>query len=221
MIGVGIAFASEPILRKLSGGRDGTAYREALGRATAQFNSHPYFAGAAVGALAKTEHDGVPHEQISRFRAALAGPLGSVGDRLVWAGTLPVASAIGMMLAVVVSPVVGVVALLGIHNLVNVVLRIWAFRVGWTGGVDVASRLGVPALETGLKVAGPATALALGLMLPIVTSWLVTDFEPSAITGAGLVAGAGLLLARWIWPTLGGIRYGLIVVLLAALAGWI
>ena len=72
MIGVGIAFASEPILRKLSGGRNGSAYREALGRATQQFNSHPYFAGAAVGALAKTEHDGLPPEQIARFRTALS-----------------------------------------------------------------------------------------------------------------------------------------------------
>jgi PTS system mannose-specific IID component len=221
MIGVGIAFASEPILRKLPGGAKGSAYREALGRATAQFNSHPYLSGAAVGALAKSEYDGLPREQVSRFRTALAGPLGSVGDKLVWAGTLPVASALGLFLAVVVSPLVGVITLLVIHNVVNVSLRIWALNVGWRGGVNVASRLGVPALELGLRIAGPATALACGAMLPVVTAWLVRDFEPSGITGAGLIAGAGLLLARWVWPTLGGIRYGLVVVLLAALAGWL
>jgi len=221
MIGVGIAFASEPILRKLPGGAEGSAYRKALGRATTQFNSHPYFAGAAVGALAKSEHEELPTEQMSRFRTALAGPLGSVGDKLVWAGSLPVASAIGLALAVIVSPLVGVIALLIIHNAVNVTLRIWALRVGWCGGVNVAGKLGVPALELGLRVAGPATALALGAMLPLVTAWLVRDFEPNAITGAGLVAGVGLLLARWFWTTLGGLRYGLIVVILAALAGWI
>jgi PTS system mannose-specific IID component len=219
MIGVGIAFASEPILRKMSG--DAVAYRKALGRATAQFNSHPYLAGAAVGALAKTESDNIPPDQVSRFRTALAGPLGSVGDKLVWAGSLPIASAIGLTLAVLVSPLVGVLALLGVHNLVNVGMRIWALRVGWKGGVNVASRLGVPAVEWGLKYAGPATAFTIGIMLPVATYWLVSDLEPSGITGAGLVAGAGLLLARWIWPTLGGCRYGLIVVLLAALAGWI
>ncbi len=221
MIGVGIAYASEPLLRKLPGGRDGDAYREALGRATTQFNSHPFLAGAAVGALAKSEHEGLPPEQITRFRTALAGPLGSVGDRLVWAGSLPIASAIGLTLAVVVSPLVGVIALLGIHNLVNFGLRFWALKVGWTGGVNVAGRMGVPALEMGLKVAAPFTAFALGVMLPVATSWLVSDFEPNGITGTGLVAGVGLLLARWIWPTLGGIRYGLIVVFIAALAGWI
>ena len=221
MNGVGVAFASEPILRKLPGGVGGDKYREALGRATAQFNSHPYFAGAAVGALARAEHQGLPTEKMARFRTALAGPLGSVGDKLVWAGTVPIASAIGLMLAVVVSPVVAVVVLLAVHNTVNVGLRVWALHAGWHGGLSVATRLDVPLLKWGLKIAGPATAFALGSMLPIVTAWLVSDFEPNAVTAVGVVAAVGILLARWLWPTLGGIRYGLVVVVLAALAGWI
>lgn len=221
MIGVGIAFASEPILRRLPGGAEGARYREALGRATSQFNSHPYFAGAAVGAITKSEHDGLPPEQIARFRTALAGPLGSVGDKLVWAGSLPVASAVGLVLAILVSPVAGVIALLAVHNAVHLTLRIWAMSVGWHGGVNVAGQLGGPWVQWGLKAAGPATALSLGAMLPIVTAWLVGDFEPSAVTATGLVAAVGLVLARWFWKTLGGIRYGLIVVILAALAGWI
>jgi len=221
MIGVGVAFASEPILRKLPGGVGGDAYREALGRATTQFNSHPYLAGAAVGALARAEHQGLPPEQMMRFRTALAGPLGSVGDKLVWAGSLPIASAIGLTLAVVVSPVVAVVVLLAIHNTFNVSLRIWALRAGWHGGLGVANQLGVPSLKWGLRIAGPGTALALGAMLPIATAWLVSDFEPNAVTAAGLVAAVGILLSRWLWPTLGAIRYGLILVVLAALAGWI
>lgn len=221
LIGVSVAFASEPILRKLPGGVGGDKYREALGRATVQFNSHPYFAGAAVGALARAEHQGLPAEEISRFRTALAGPLGSVGDKLVWAGTVPISSAIGLLLAVLVSPMVGVLVLLVVHNAVNVGLRVWALRAGWNGGLSVGNRLDRPALKWGLKIAGPGTAFALGAMLPIVTEWLVSDFEPNAVTAVGVVAAVGILLARWLWPTLGGIRYGLIVVILAALAGWI
>ena len=221
MIGVGIAFASEPILRKLPGGLGGDKYRAALGRATAGFNSHPYFAGAAVGALGRAEHQSLPTEQMARFRTALAGPLGSVGDKLVWAGTVPIASAIGLILAVVVSPVIAVVVLLAIHNTVNVGLRVWAFRAGWYGGLSVASRLDVPIMKWGLRLAGPATAFSLGAMLPITTVWLVSDFEPNAVTAVGIVAAVGILFARWLSPTLGSLRYGLIVVVLAALAGWI
>ena len=221
MIGVGIAFASEPILRKLPGGAGGEAYRRALGRATAQFNSHPYFSGAAVGAIARAEHQGLPSEQMARFRTALAGPLGSLGDKLVWAGSLPIASAIGLTLAVVASPVVAVVVFLVIHNTINVGLRVWALRAGWQGGMGVGDRLGTPLLTWGLRIAGPGTALALGIMLPVVAAWLVSGFEPNAVTAVSLVAAVGILFARWLWPTLGGMRFGLIVVVLAALAGWI
>lgn len=221
MIGVGIAFASEPILRKLPGGLGGEKYRAALGRATAQFNSHPYFAGAAVGALTRAEHQGLPNEQMARFRTALAGPLGSVGDKLVWAGSVPIVSAIGLILAVVVSPVIAVVVLLAIHNTVNVGLRAWALHAGWHGGLSVASQLDVPLLKWGLKLAGPATAFALGAMLPVATAWLVSDFEPNSVRAVGVVAAVGILLVRWLWPTLGSLRYGLIVIVLAALAGWI
>ena len=120
-----------------------------------------------------------------RFRTALAGPLGSVGDKLVWAGSLPVASAIALTLAVLVSPLVAVIAMLLIHNTVNVTLRAWSFRAGWHGGINVANRLSVPVLEWGLKYAGPVTALALGTALPVVTAWLVRDFEPNAISATG------------------------------------
>jgi PTS system mannose-specific IID component len=171
--------------------------------------------------LARAEHQGLPIEQMERFRRALAGPLGSVGDKLVWAGTGPIVSAIGLILAVVVSPVVAVVVLLAIHNTVNVGLRVWALHAGWYGGLNVAQRLDISILKWGFKIAGPATACALGVMLPIVTAWLVSDFEPNAVTAVGVVAAVGILLARWLWPTLGGIRFGLIVVILAALAGWI
>lgn len=221
MIGVGIAFSSEPLMRNLPGGKGGEKYRAALGRASAQFNSHPYFSGAAVGALSRAEHQGLPAEQMARFRTALAGPLGSVGDKIVWAGSLPIASAVGLVLAVVVSPVAGLVGLLLVHNAVNLSLRIWALRTGWHAGLGVANRLGAPLLQMGLKLAGPCTALALGLMLPIVTAWLVVEFEAAAVTATTVVAAVGIVLSRWLWPTLGGTRYGLTVVVLAALAGWI
>jgi len=208
-------------LRRLPGGAGGDRYREAVGRAAAQFNSHPYLAGAAVGALARAEHQELPPEQMARFRTALAGPLGSVGDKLVWAGSLPIASAAGLILAAVVSPVVGVAVMLVLHNTINVFMRIWALRAGWNGGLSVGNRLDVPFVRWGLNVAGPGTALSLGLMLPLVTAWLVADFEPTGVMAAGGVAAVGILLARWLWTTLGGIRYGLLMVILAALAGWL
>ena len=62
------------------------------------FNAHPYLAALAIGALARAELDQVPPARIERFRSALCGPLGSVGDRLVWASWLPGCSLIALLI---------------------------------------------------------------------------------------------------------------------------
>src|SRR5256884_9559684 len=99
MQGIGIGVAEEALLQDLrtEGGADGVAYRAAVARGARFFNAHPYLCGLAVGAAARAEHDGVPPEQVERLRTALCGPLGSLGDRLVWAGGLPFTSGLALI----------------------------------------------------------------------------------------------------------------------------
>src|SRR5207244_10928421 len=94
---MGIGGGEEPLLPDLrrEGGDDGVAYRAAVARGAHFFNAHPYLCGLAVGAAARAELDGVPPEQVERLRTALCGPLGSLGDRLVWAGGLAVTAGLG------------------------------------------------------------------------------------------------------------------------------
>jgi len=192
-----------------------------LGRAAQQFNGHPYLVGLAVGALARVEHEGLPEDQVKRLRAALAGPLGSVGDKLIWAGLLPVASAIGLVLAVWVSPAVAVIAFLVLYNTVNFLLRGWALGNGWNNGLRVGHRLGAPVIKLGLKLAGPAAALTVGFALPVVGAWLARHLDAQELIGAVLIAGVGVVFARWVWPTLGGNRFGLAAVVVALILGWL
>ncbi len=221
MIGVGVAFSSEPLLRDLPGGVQGRQYRNALVRAAKYFNGHPYLIGLAVGALARTEHEGVPPEQMGRLRSALTGPLGSVGDKMVWAGTLPSASAVGLLLAVTLSPMVGVVGFLVLHNIVNLGLRVWALSAGWRGGMQVAKFLGGRVIKLCLMVVGPVAAFAVGLALPLVGAWLARGLDMNALLGVGIIAAVGIVFARSVWPTLGGLRFALGAVALAVLAGWL
>ena len=97
MQGIGVGVAEEPLLRDLQEGGNGLAYRAAVARGAHFFNAHPYFCGLAVGAAARAEHEGVPPEQVERLRTALCGPLGSLGDRLVWAGWLPFTSGLAVV----------------------------------------------------------------------------------------------------------------------------
>ena len=92
LLGNGIGFCVEPALRLLPGARTAPAYRAALARQSQYFNAHPYLAAVAVGALARAELEASRRRKIERFRTALCGPLGSVGDRLVWAAWLPACS---------------------------------------------------------------------------------------------------------------------------------
>jgi PTS system mannose-specific IID component len=174
MMGNGIAFAVEPALRLLPGGKDGEAYRAAIARQNGYFNAHPYLASIAVGALAQAELSGEAPERIDRFRSACCGPLGSVGDRLVWAGWLPACSLLALAAFGFGASPAGVVLLfLGAYNAGHVALRVWGFHAGYRDGLRVASALGIPLLRQGPIHLARAAAFVGGLALPLVIGGLI------------------------------------------------
>ena len=168
LLGNGIGFCIEPALRLLPGGIHTPAFHAALARESRYFNAHPYLASVAVGALARAELDGEPPERIERFRTALAGPLGSVGDRLIWAGWLPFCSLASLAffgLGARTGAVVGF--FLVAYNAGHFALRIWGLNTGWTHGLRVASALGNPVLRRGPQEIGRLAALATGIAIPL------------------------------------------------------
>lgn len=168
LLGNGVGFCVEPALRQLPGGVEGHAYREALARESRYFNAHPYLAAVAVGALARAELDGEPPERIERFRTALCGPLGSVGDRLVWAGWLPFCSLFALALfGLGRGPLAVVGTFLIMYNTGHVALRVWGLCEGWKHGMRVATSLAHPVLRHGPQQIGRIAALATGIAIPL------------------------------------------------------
>jgi mannose PTS system EIID component len=221
MQGVGMGVAEEPLLRDLRAADNGTAYRAAVARGAHFFNAHPYLCGLAVGAAARAEHDGVSPEHVERLRTALCGPLGSLGDRLVWAGWLPLTS--GLALAGVALGL-GLPAILGflvVYNVGHVALRWWALSAGWQYGARVAQALREPLLQRATAWSGPAMALVIGAALPLVARYLSSGFLGwSRVALAGLVGG-GFVLLWWQRARLTGLRLGLALLAVAALVGWL
>jgi PTS system mannose-specific IID component len=197
LIGNGIGFCVEPALRLLPGGEGGEAYRAALARQSQYFNAHPYLSSFAVGALARAELEGQPAARIERFRTALCGPLGSVGDRLVWVGLLPACSFAALLLfGLGASPLVCVLAFLLMYNVGHVALRLWGLQMGWERGLAVASALGHPILRTGPVWMARAGTFFAGTAVPLAVMRLV-DGGGVARVGISLVtaaAGAGALV---------------------------
>jgi len=197
LLGNGIGFCVEPALRLLPGGAGGPAYREALARESQYFNAHPYLAAVAVGALARAELDAESPARIERFRTALCGPLGSVGDRLVWASWLPACSIVAIAaFGLGLGPGGVVLLFLGLYNAGHFALRAWGLAVGLDRGMKVAAALGAAPLRQGPPYIARAAALIAGVALPLALDRIVGPGR--ALFGTVLLATVlgSLLLVR-------------------------
>jgi PTS system mannose-specific IID component len=197
LIGNGIGFCVEPVLRSLPGGVHGAAFKAAMARESTYFNAHPYLASVAVGALARAELSGVPPERIERFRTALCGPLGSVGDQLVWAGWLPFSSLVALVVfGLGARPLAVVITFLALYNAGHLALRAWGLHVGWTRGLGVASALGNPVLRRGPAHVARAAAAVAGIAIPLTAARVVNDGAPLLALVLGGAAATAVLLVR-------------------------
>ena len=168
LIGTGLAFVLAPALKRVHAG-DADALRRSLGRHTELFNSHPYLAAVAAGAIARLEAEGVPPETVARFKAAVRGSLGTLGDRLVWLMWRPMSVILGVALVLAGAAWwVGVLAFLLVFNALHLWMRAWGLRTGLRDGLRIGGTLrGVPfqqmgdrASQAGALLAGFAAALA-------------------------------------------------------------
>jgi PTS system mannose-specific IID component len=194
MLGNGIAFCMEPLLRRLPDEH----YHAALARQSRYFNAHPYLAGVAVGALARGELDGEDPVRIERFRTALCGPLGSVGDQLVWAGWLPFCSLVALgAFALGAGPLAVVCIFLGVYNVGHVALRAWGLRVGLRCGLRVAPSLANPVFREGPAALARISAVLAGLILPLALQRIIGPGRVLAGSVALVAVVGAVILARF------------------------
>jgi PTS system mannose-specific IID component len=219
MTGIGLGYAAEPLLEDLKLA-DPTRHAEAAVRSAEYFNSHPYLAGLALGALVRAEYDQVPGQQIARLRTALASPLGALGDQLFWAGLVPL-----VMGAAVVGVVLGgglwvLGATLLFFSGVRLATGIWAMRTGLASGTRVGVAIGDSWLRAAAQRAGLAAGVSTGVALPLAATWLLESQTPEGALVAMATVLAGLLAAWRLRPVVSSIRFGLTAVGLAALLAW-
>lgn len=212
LLGAGLAWVLAPSLKESSGPDDGR-FREALRRHAEHFNSHPYLAGVAAGSLAKLEREGEEPETVRRFKDALRGPLGSLGDSLVWAAWLPTcvlaAGAAGLL---GLHPLAAVAAFLVAYNLLHLTLRWWGVSVGLAFGRGVGEPLARFGMPRWAERVGRAGVLLLGLLAGYALgSGLGWSALPASLDAVGLATILGLLLftsgllrgpAAWGWTPL-------------------
>lgn len=216
MSGIGVAHASAPMLRQLYATRPIEVRRAAVARSAEFFNSHPYLAGIAVGAIVKAEQDGVPGPVITRLRTALSGPLGAIGDQLIWAGEVP--ALIGFTLALV--PWLGIWAVLMavvIHNVIRFRLTAWGLDLGLREGLEVGAALQRSWLPRRAEDAQRLAAFAVGLAIPLAAWGLLSGLPRRGSFGvlAVVLVGSFLAVAPATRSRVTGLRVGLGLLALA------
>jgi PTS system mannose-specific IID component len=208
MGGIGVAHALGPLLRE---GVPEERRTGAFIRASEFFNSHPWLAGLAVGAEARAERDGIPAEQIQRLRAALGGPLGALGDRVIWAGLFPVLVGVALLGGGLVGWWIPL-ATVAVALVVRWEVTRWALRRGLESGMKVAGVLKDCALSRAAGPLGVLATLSAGLAATYVahggTVRVAPRIEPWLVAA---IAAAGVLLILRIGARLPSQRLGLIL----------
>jgi PTS system mannose-specific IID component len=204
MIGTGFAFAMLPGLKRIFAD-DPDSMDTSLRRHLDHFNAHPYLANVALGAALRLEADGSDAQTVRRFKTAVRGPLGSLGDSLIWAAWLPTISLTALAMWWLGLPGWVVVAVfLTLYNAGHLGLRIWGFRAGLRAGRDVARTLGEAGLaQLGERIKSVASLLVgvlSGIVLASRTGLSEAGFPWVFLAIVGFVA--GLLVGHRAWrPT--------------------
>lgn len=204
--GSGFAYALMPVLRHVYHGDD-DRLQDAVLRHTSLFNAHPYLAGVALGAVARMEADGEDPAIIDRFKTALRGSLGSLGDRIVWAGWRPACVLLGVnVLLATESAGTAIAVFLLVYNAGHLALRWWGLRIGVENGKRVGEQLRRAPLLAWHERVVDAIAFFLGFALPLAAIGSMTNAElgapwiafPAAAAVVGYFAGVRSRLAALI-----------------------
>lgn len=111
-----------------------------LKRHMSSFNCNPYFANYAVGAVAKLEQEKKPVEDITGFKQALIGPLGALGDSLIWVRFRPALAILGIILALQYG-ILGAIAFFVLYNIFQLYLRYIVLQKGYSLGFELTHHL--------------------------------------------------------------------------------
>lgn len=126
---LGWCWTISPLAKKLGIPNRADFYKRNLG----PFNANPYLSTYAVGAMAKLEEEKQEPEQIDRLKNSLRGPLGSLGDNLIWKNLRPALLALGIVASAWIS-FWGPVLFLVLFNAFQFYLRHRGLKQGYEKG---------------------------------------------------------------------------------------
>ena len=172
MLSIGWTFTLLPIAKKLY--KDKEQYQNFLCRHLSFFNAHPYFASYALGAITRLEEDTAKlehkdYEQIDKFKNAIIGPLGAIGDQLFWANIKPASIMVGF-LGILIFPgifqkLIFLCIFLILYNIPHIYMRYYGIVQGYNEGLSIYRKLRIENFSGWRKVYSIIGALAFSIVV--------------------------------------------------------
>jgi len=194
--GAAMAGAAAPL------GLDGAEKPGFLRRHLRSFNTNPVMAPWVIGVVARLEADRArdgapPAEEIDRLKTALSVHLARLGDSLVWTGIRPLASAVGIALALAGLSWGAALAYWMFYNAVQVPLRVAGLSIGYGEGASVIARLTSPRWNRWLAQIRTAGAAVAGVAAGLVAARTIEHGPATARLTALAAIAAAVAVERW------------------------
>jgi mannose/fructose/N-acetylgalactosamine-specific phosphotransferase system component IID len=172
MISIGFCFALVPVAKKLLKSKEERA--QFLYRHLNFFNAHPYFSSFALGAITKIEEEQVTqnnndYSKVDRLKNALIGPLGAIGDQVVWATLKPASILVGVIGVLIIqdfeTQLLFLLGILLLYNIPHLYIRVFGIVNGYKFGFDIYKVLNIENYKKFKNIYGILGAIALGVLL--------------------------------------------------------
>lgn len=143
LLGLGFCFCLIPVARRLFHSESDVI--DFLNRHLSFFNSHPYMATYALGAVANIEQQAILKEwkdkrPITVLKERTVGPLGAIGDTLFWQIFRPAFGVLAIALLFLLG-IWGSFIYLILYNIPHLYVRIRGLLAGYTKGFDIVRDL--------------------------------------------------------------------------------
>jgi len=177
LLGLGFCFCLIPIARRLFS--DKHALVDFLQRHLDFFNSHPYMATYALGAIANIEEQAITKNwedkrPISVFKTRVIGPLGAIGDTLFWQLIRPALGLIAVVLLYFIG-IGGTVIYFILYNFFHLGVRINGLFDSYSKGFDIVRDLSLRGTQKYFDILKYICASFLGAELVIIMSKIVHE----------------------------------------------
>jgi fructoselysine and glucoselysine-specific PTS system IID component len=203
MQGEGFLFALLPFLHRMES--DPSKRKRLVSLSAGFMNTHPSLAPLAMGAMLRRMADdkGIEEESWRAWRESLCGPLGTLGDTLIWSGLKPLVLILGVIGVLLVEAPQQTLWLpllvLILYNGPLLGLRFWEVHAGWQRGSEVLRAVDAPFFARSNVWINRVGAALFGLLL-VVGFAKASLFAPLAMVQFGVGFALLWISAYASWP---------------------